>query len=143
MKKNSYLVALGISISLLLTAVQALAQGTDISTYAIPFGFHAGNVKLPAGQYIVKVPPSPKGILYLESPNGARHATLLTVPFLQEKLQGPSKLVFNQYGTAYFLSKAWDGLGRSGQELIRSKAEKEYRQQARIPKSVDIIALVR
>ncbi len=143
MKRNFRLVGLGICAALLLMAGQAIAQSSDIFTYTVPFAFHAGNVKLPAGQYIVKIPSSPKGLICIEGLNGTRHAMLLTVPFTQGKSERPSKLVFNQYGTAYFLSKIWDGLSlsNSGQELMKSKAEKEYMQEARIPKTIDIAVL--
>ena len=138
MKRNFYQAGLGIVVALLLLAGQALAQDSHIFAYAIPFAFHAGNVKLPAGQYIVKIPSSARGLVYLESRNGTNHAMLLTLPFAQGKSQAPAELVFNQYGKTYFLSKVTDSLSVKGQEVMKSKVEKEYMRQAQVPKTVDV-----
>jgi hypothetical protein len=138
MKRNFYQIGLGISVALLFMAGQALAQNSGIFSYTVPFAFHAGTVKMPAGQYIVKIPSSAKGLIHLESLDGTRHAILLTLPMAHGKYQAPSKLIFNQYGTTYFLSKVWDSLSESGQELMKSNAEKEYKQQALIPVTADV-----
>ncbi|MBP1622465.1 MAG: hypothetical protein H6Q07_485 [Acidobacteria bacterium] len=138
MKRKLYLVGLAISMTLVLLAGQAIAQNSEIFMCTVPFAFHAGPVKMPAGQYIVKIPSSQKGLICLESVKSAHTAMLLTSPFVQGKSPASAKLVFNRYGATYFLTKVWSSVSASGQELMKSKAEKEFVQQARIPETVDV-----
>jgi len=134
---NRNLFKIAIVIALLLMAGRAFAQNSGIYGYTVPFAFQAGTVKLPAGNYVVRVPSSAKGLICLEGADGTRYAMLLTLPFSKEANYASAKLVFNRYGNTYFLSQVWE-CGETGQELMKSKVEKEYVQQARIPKTIDV-----
>jgi len=138
MKRSFCQIGLGILLVLLLMAGNALAQGSHTFAYNIPFSFHVGAVHMPAGPYIIKIPSSTKGLIYLDSQDGIDHAILLTIPFPQGKDQGSSRLIFHQYGKSCFLYKVWDGLGAKGQELMESSAEREFVQRAGIPKTIEV-----
>ena len=140
MKRNICQVGLVALVALLLMAGQASAQNLDINVYAynVPFAFRAGTMSFPAGQYAIRIPSSGKGIICIENLNGASRTTFLTTPFEQGRTSESSKLVFHQYGNAYFLSKVWNGFSATGLQLPTSGVEKEFIRQAGIPKTIDI-----
>jgi|WetSurSiteA1Bulk_404760.scaffolds.fasta_scaffold70740_2 hypothetical protein len=140
MKRNICQVGLAALVVLLLMTGQASAQNLDINAYAynVPFAFRAGTMSFPAGQYAVRIPSSGKGIICIENLNGASRTMFLATPFEQGRMSEPSKLVFHQYGNAYFLSKVWNGFSATGLQFPTSGAEKEFKRQASIPKTIDI-----
>jgi hypothetical protein len=139
MKRHIFCVAIGVLLAFLLLAGQAVAQNLDLNAYAytIPFGFRAGTVNLPAGEYVVKI-ISAKGVICVENSKGDARAMFLATPYEQTRKPLTSRLVFNQYGNSHFLAKVWSGADSTGFQLPRSGAEKEFVRQASIPMVIEI-----
>ena len=112
----------------LLTAACAFGQQRQLITAAdIPFEFQVGKVVLPAGHYDVRRTflDFPDG-LYLVCSDCTRAGVFVpTTRFDSMQAQPEAKLVFNRYGNRYFLSKVIPAGYRGGEELSKSKAERE------------------
>jgi len=114
-----------------LTAVTLLALAMVPATQAqsfmlranIPFDFLVGETRLPAGDYHVK--STNQGTMLIQSTNARSSATALTSAASAGKISDVGKLVFNQYGDQYFLSKIWVPSSDTGRELPKSRLERE------------------
>jgi hypothetical protein len=110
---------------------KAQAQIIDQLDVNIPFQFHAGSVKLPAGQYIVQIlADSDLAVMEIRGANDSTSA-LLTVRDTQTNgTPAKSELIFNKYGDRYFLAKLFDEGNPSGSQLPESRYEKKISQAA-------------
>lgn len=111
----------------LLVAVSAsIAQTSRGDTVVdIPFNFVAGGQALPAGHYIVHTVDD--GALRIS--NGKAGAYLVTHAATRDSSDG-SKLVFHRFGSTYFLSSVWAQGRETGQEVGRSRAEREMESRS-------------
>ena len=118
-------------LALTVSASKAKAQVTGDLEANIPFQFHVGNTKLPAGEYrIHPLDDSDLTVMEISSADGSISA-LFEVQSTDAK-SGPAKseLIFNKYGDRYFLAKLFDEGDPSGSELAKSRYEKRISQQA-------------
>jgi hypothetical protein len=76
-------------------------------TAQVPFAFHAGNAVFPAGTTAVKHSGS-NAYQYLQSPD--RGSIIIPADNQTVSKKGPC-LVFNRYGSEYFLSEVWTESG--------------------------------
>ena len=107
-----------ISICLLVTAAAVFAQTTPsqrLMKVNIPFAFSAGDVKLPAGQYLLYTISPGWGIRFATI-DGKHNAFVNTLPNYPSNPSENSRLVFHKYGNEYFLEQVWT----NGDELVRS-----------------------
>ncbi len=132
-----------------LLSIVALALAAGISAHAqiigqieanIPFQFHAGNAKFPAGKYILRVAQgSDLGTMEIQSYDG--HSSAL---FEIRDAQAPgspktTELVFSHIGNRYFLSKIFDQGEKTGSAVVATGYAKKYRadlksgEEAHIP----------
>ena len=92
----------------------------------IPFQFHAGNAKFPAGKYLIHVLDNTDlTVMEIRSADGSTSALFEVHDAEANSAPGKSELIFNKYGNDYFLSKLFDEGDPSGSELIESRAEKQ------------------
>jgi hypothetical protein len=99
----------------------AAAQNMRVS---VPFGFRAGEQTLPAGTYRVALSQSQQRVTMQQL--GGSAACFLPV----KAYSGPgtperATLVFNQYGSSYFLTRVNAPGVAQGAELFTSRAERE------------------
>jgi hypothetical protein len=126
--KRSLLVAAGALLSLG-AGIVAHAQ-SEPSRYVIkvPFSFFVGTQELSAGTYYVDSKrPFLNSSLSLEFIHKADEAWIAlpqTATLESKDKTGAPKLVFHQYGGAYFLSEFWNGHGQ-GKKLAESAQESE------------------
>lgn len=104
--------------AVVMMAIFVMAQTTIRAN--IPFEFRVGDTLLPAGTYdfdtqayrVVRISTTDKD---------------LTVPFSPLArsmwMSKPAKLVFNHYGSAYFLSEVWEGNSPKGRGIPKSAYE--------------------
>ena len=125
---------LALALSLTVAVAVGSAQTSVRAVADIPFDFHVGNVLLPSGQYIVKSGFPTEGNLCIQSKDSSRKAIAPTLGVTQMRRNGPNKLVFNQYGSSYFLSQVWNpedsivrGLGKSTVEMEVARKIREGR----------------
>jgi len=120
---------MGLLFALTISSSKAHAQITGNLEVDIPFQFHVGDVKLPAGKYIIRpLDDSDLTIMEITSVDGST-AALFDVQDAQAKTTSTkSELIFNKYGDRYFLSKLFDEGNPDGSELPKSRYEKRVGQ---------------
>lgn len=89
----------------------------------IPFNFVVSGQTLPAGHYIVH--PLDDGGLRISSGEAAGAGVYVFTHAATRDSSDGSKLVFHRFGSTYFLSAVWVQGRQTGQELARSRAERE------------------
>ena len=125
--KKHLLLSVFIALVFALTVypTKAQAQIIDQLDVNIPFQFHAGNAKLPAGEYIVQVlPDSDLTVMEIRSANDSTSALLEVRETRANATPAKSELIFNKYGNRYFLAKMFDESNPSGSAVIESRYEK-------------------
>ena len=125
MKKHAYTMIAMIVLAGSL-AVVAQAQTIGMKLIAdIPFEFSAGNKKLPAGKYVLRVinPSSDQKVLQIRSIDG-HNGTVLLMQSVEGKVQEQAKLVFNFYGDHYFFAQAWTPANSTGMQAPETRAER-------------------
>jgi hypothetical protein len=122
--------------ALLLTmfAPGSFGQSQDLRVQ-IPFDFYVGSRLLPAGTYQIK--STEQQAIFIYDGQG-RVATALTHAHPKNVSNANNRLVFNQYGTVYFLSASyWQGY--RGRELTPSTQELEIASKGTRPTPVALV----
>jgi len=146
MKKQliTMMAAVAFLATLAVGSVQAQTAGN--MSVSIPFDFAVSGKTLPAGEYYVQ-----------RSANGTRVVTTIrnrdkteaiylpqTQPVQTNEIPAESKLVFNKYGSQFFLSQIWIAGRTVGQELTKTSkergVEREMAGTGHKPASVDVAA---
>lgn len=95
----------------------------------VPFPFHAGNAKLPAGKYVIHMlDDSDLTIMEISTLDGSTSALFEVQPTQASSAPAKSELIFKKYGNRYFLAKVFDGGSSDGSRLIVSRYEKSVSQ---------------
>src|SRR5882724_11693841 len=91
---------------------------------SIPFDFQIGSTVLPSGEYSIR---HSGGVLFVKQTSGAHKGGMfLTVG--EDRPVGSSAsgtLLFNRYGSTYFLSKVWPAGSKEAQVAPKTPREKE------------------
>jgi hypothetical protein len=129
-----------------LAAVVALAPVTGYAQsnsmrVSVPFEFTVARTVLPAGDYTVQS-NSLQRVVSLQTTNRDSAASVIAIQAVRDKAQEQPTLVFNRYGSNYFLASIWWAGVTSGLELPKSKTEKELAKtaSARRPEQVLLMA---
>jgi hypothetical protein len=136
-----HLLSLLIALVFALTIYPAKAHAQIIGSLEanIPFAFHAGNTKLPAGKYIIRMlDDSDLTVMEITSADGSTSALFEVQQAEANSTPAKSELIFNKYGNRYFLAKLFDEGNPSGSEVPKSRYEKRVSQataeaQAHVP----------
>jgi hypothetical protein len=96
-------------------------------TVTIGFEFAAGDKLLPAGDYTVQLNPE-RGTVVLRG-EGQKPLMLLTARMESRSAPQRGKLVFQRYGTSFFLNEVWNQDNSTGQTLAPSAREKEMARE--------------
>jgi hypothetical protein len=118
-KLRTYLLACTLGAVAVASASQGFAQGTEMKVN-VPFAFHNGSQRLPAGMYRVKIQSEHVILLRGYSKSGF----VMTNPETG-KPSDKGKLVFQRYGDQYFLREVWAANSETGQKCPKSKLERE------------------
>jgi hypothetical protein len=129
--KTNQLLSLGIALiaALAMCPTKAHAQITGQLEVNIPFEFHVGDSKLPAGTYLIhSLDTSNLTVMEISSADGST-SVLFDVQSAEARSE-PAKdeLIFNKYGNRYFLAKLFDEGNPSGEKVIESRYEKRIGQ---------------
>jgi hypothetical protein len=122
MKKQILATVATLSIVITLT-VTGLAGLSGKVKANIPFDFMVNGKMLPAGSYTVAPGTTKNSLVIRSSENRVAIAALTTEA--TDKSAGKARLVFRRYSNQHFLAWVYDGTGSNGQELPKSKAERE------------------
>jgi hypothetical protein len=131
--RRHYLLSLFIALAFALTIFPSNAHAQIIGDLEvnIPFQFHAGNTKLPAGEYRIHVlDDSDLTVMEITSADGSTSALFQVQNTDANSTPTKSELIFNKYGNRYFLAKLFDEGNPSGSEVPKSRYEKRLSQEA-------------
>jgi hypothetical protein len=131
--RRHHLLSLFIAFVFALTIYPAKAHAQIIGDLEvnIPFQFHAGNAKLPAGEYRIHVlDDSDLTVMEIISLDGSTSALFQVQQAEANTEPAKSELIFNKYGNRYFLAKLFDAGNPAGSELVKSTYEKNIGQTA-------------
>ena len=106
-------------------------------TVTIGFEFAAGDKLLPAGDYTVQLNPE-RGTVVLRC-EGQKPLMLLTARKESRSAPVRGKLVFQRYGTSFFLNEMWSQDSSTGQTLAPSSREKEMARREKQPQQILVV----
>jgi hypothetical protein len=122
-----YLLTLFIAFVFALTIYASRAQAQIVGDLEvnIPFQFHAGNAKLPAGKYRIHVlDDAGLTVMEISSVDGSTAALFQVESAEANSTPAKSELIFNKYGNRYFLAKLFDEGDPNGSRVVESRYEK-------------------
>jgi hypothetical protein len=90
----------------------------------VPFDFTAGNAQMPAGRYEVSRITENAIALQLES--AAKSLFVLTHAAERNTPDPRAELVFDRFGSRYFLAEVWSGNSNAGHALHIPKADSQH-----------------
>jgi len=97
----------------------------------IPFQFHAGNAKLPAGKYVIHVlDNSDLKVMEISSADGSTSALFEVRQTETNSAPAKTELIFNKYGNRYFLAKLFDEGDPNGSTVDKSRYEEKVGEAA-------------
>src|ERR1700739_3069870 len=110
-----------------LSAMPLAAQVANSLVYSVvftaPFPFYAGNVKLPAGSYIITEPNDNADIVLIRNSAGTKGEFINFIPTISSDPQKENDVTFQKYGdTGYLQALSLKG-ETDGIEFPRTKAE--------------------
>jgi hypothetical protein len=110
---------------------KAQAQIIDQLDVNVPFQFHAGNPKFPAGKYFIKFSDdSSQTIMEISSANDPTSALVEVQDTQANSTPAKSELIFKKYGNRYFLAKVFEEGSATGSDVTESRYEKRVGQAA-------------
>ena len=118
-------------LALTIGASKAKAQIIGDLEVNVPFQFHVGNTKLPAGKYVIHMlDDSDLKVMEISSADGSTSALFEVQQAEANSTPAKSELIFNKYGNRYFLAELFEEGSSSGSEVLKSRYEKRVSQQA-------------
>ena len=141
MKKQAFVIATLFVFSLIVAA--QVAQADEPMLVNIPFAFVAGNATLPAGEYRVQKLDGNSAVVLIRCSDASAAAMVLSNAAQAKETQTQSKLIFKRYENRYFLSQVWTAGSIRGRELLKSQAEKEIAQSARLETTGEVTLIAR
>ena len=121
---------MGLLFAVMIYPIKAGAQIIGDLEVNIPFAFHAGNTKLPAGNYrIHTLDDSDLTMMEITSVDGSTSALFQVQSTEASDAPAKNELVFNKYGNRYFLAKLFEEGNPSGNQVLESGYEKRVSQQ--------------
>ncbi len=124
--KTQFLRFLVLSFALVIFSASAFAQSGNLMA-DIPFNFYVGNEKLSAGKYEVRR-VSPNTFLLVGKDGKAKILAQTPLTTGDAVSANSERLVFNNYGSKYFLREVFSSRNTVGRALYESKSERILRQ---------------
>jgi hypothetical protein len=117
--------------TLTLSPSKAHAQINGEIEATIPFQFHAGDTKLPAGKYVIHpLDNTDLTIMEISTEDGSTSALFEVRDAKTISAPAKTELIFNKYGNRYFLAKLFDEGNPDGSTVDKSRYEKRVGQAA-------------
>ena len=129
-------VVAGLAAGLLMTST-AFAQSSVRLEIEVPFSFAAGNLQLPAGNYLLKADAG-TCILWFVNRDTRKVAMVMTGAPTRGLKSGTPHAKFNVYGTRHYLASIWSPNAFGGYEVPQSAAEREA-VRAGVPAKVEVL----
>ncbi len=122
-----------VSFVMLFVAVSANAQTSNGMVAKIPFDFYVKNQKFAAGEYVIEraTPNSFSASVIIRQKDGAKSRIVMMLPLDVDgnlsEIQ--PNLIFNRYGSDYFLSEVRNPADNFGARLPKVKLERNLAKQ--------------
>jgi hypothetical protein len=115
------ILAAGLFAATLTASLHAQTMNLQAS---IPFDFRIGNSMFPSGEYSIR---HSAGVLFVKQTAGSHKGGMfLTVGEDRPAAsKGADTLLFNRYGSTYYLSKVWTAESKEAQATPKTAREKE------------------
>jgi hypothetical protein len=101
-----------LKMSVIVCATAALAIGSASAAQAdermvakVPFAFIVGDLRLPAGDYVVKEMSEGSGVLGIASADGRQFVCALTIASSSDTPAAHDELIFEKFSNEYFLAR--------------------------------------
>ena len=118
-------------LALTIGASKTKAQVIDDLEVNIPFQFHAGDAKLPAGEYRIHVlDNSDLALMEIVSADGSTSALFQVRESDANSAPAKNELIFNKYGNRYFLAELFEEGNATGSQVAESRYEKVVSHEA-------------
>ena len=127
-----YLLSLWIALGLALAVYPTKANAQIVADLLVnvPFPFHAGNAKLPAGDYHIHLlDDSNLTVMKITTVDGSLSALFQVQEADAKSAPARSELVFNKYGKDYFLATLFEEGSATSSQVPESPDEKTVGQQ--------------
>ncbi len=96
----------------------------------VPFQFHVGSAKLPAGKYTIRLlDDSDLTVMEISSADGSTSALFQVQAADTNSTPAKSELIFNKYGNRYFLLELFDEGNSTGSKVAESRYEKRISKE--------------
>jgi hypothetical protein len=118
-KLRTYLLACVLGAVAMVSASNGFAQGNEMRVN-VPFAFHNGSQRMPAGVYTVSIESTHLILL-----RGNSSSSIVSTNPEIAKPSAKGKLVFQRYGDQYFLREVWAANSETGEKCVKSKLERE------------------
>ena len=112
------------------TGAASTARADERIVANVPFAFIVGDMRMPAGKYVVMEVSDGSGVLEVTSVDGRKVVCTLTIPESSDATASQPELIFQKYSDHYFLSRVVpeDGVERKviltptimDQEIVRT-----------------------
>jgi hypothetical protein len=122
MKRTIAIAFLAFSMAMELSSASAQSKAKA----TIPFNFQVGSASLPAGSYVIEYIGERQIWFHNQDSHQAAAALAMTTSGDSE---APAKLVFNRYGSRYFLNKTVAAGGEDEMTFVPSRLEKSVRAE--------------
>ncbi len=123
--------AFALIVGLAMYPTKAHAQIMGQLEVNVPFEFHVGNSKLPAGKYVIHtLDDSGLTVMEISSADGSTSVLFDVQSVEAGSVPARNELIFNKYGNRYFLAQLFDEGNRNGDEVVASRDEKKIGQAA-------------
>ena len=126
--KGFSMLVLILMLALANAAATANAQTSNKVVADIPFEFSVGYKTMPAGEYAVRAVNNQGNVLMIRSADGKLAAVRLSDETDRAK-NSHARLVFHRYGQRYFLAEVWNGIDRTGRQLLKSQEERSIERE--------------
>jgi hypothetical protein len=124
---NKLLLSMLVFVISMLTAAIGLGQVVDGVQADIPFAFHAGPAKFPAGKYVLQIDwHADLSVVEIRSLDGNYSALVAVRQAQNPGTRSTAELVFNHVGDNYFLSRIFDDRGKSESAVVDSGYSEKY-----------------
>ena len=120
------------TITLLLGAasIYTQAESQTLLAVSIPFGFTVEDQSFPAGDYTISDSfVHPETVIQLRSSDGKYFAVIQTHPTYSLDPSAMSELIFQHYGSMYFLSQIRTQGLSTGRELLETRAKAKVKER--------------
>jgi hypothetical protein len=113
-KLNARISGIVLAAAVIAVGSASAAQAQDRVDAKVPFAFLVNGVQLPAGTYEVKDLLEGSGLLTIESTDGQKAVTIMTIPCSSSNEEGDPTLLFDTINNQHVLAgiKYADGEGR-------------------------------